>query len=76
MTSLPATVFRIRDRGALRFGAYADVVVFDLDRLTDRATYTDPHQYSEGVVDVLVNGRVALRDGELTGTMAGDVLQR
>ena len=42
MTSLPATSFRIRDRGALRFGAYADIVVFDLDRITDRATFTDP----------------------------------
>jgi N-acyl-D-aspartate/D-glutamate deacylase len=76
MTSLPATVFRIRDRGALRSGAYADVVVFDLDRLTDRATFMRPHQYSEGIVHVLVNGRVALRDGELSGTMAGEVLQR
>ena len=76
MSSLPATVFRIRDRGALRTGAYADVVVFDLDRLTDRAAYTDPHQYSEGIVHVLVNGRLALRDGEMTGSMTGEVLRR
>ncbi len=76
MTSLPATSFRIRDRGALRFGAYADVVVFDLDRITDRATYADPHQYSEGVVHVLVNGRLALLDGEMTGSMSGKVLRR
>ena len=76
MTSLPATSFRIRDRGALRFGAYADIVVFDLDRITDRATFTDPHQYSEGVVHVLVNGRLALRDGEMTGSMSGEVLRR
>jgi len=76
MTSLPATVFRIRDRGVLRFGVYADIVVFDLERLTDRATYTDPHQYSEGVVHVLVNGRIAVRDGELTGRNAGEVLHR
>ena len=76
MTSLPATVFRIRDRGVLRFGVYADIVVFDLDRITDRATYTDPHQYSEGVVHVLVNGRMAVSDGELTGRSAGEVLHR
>jgi N-acyl-D-aspartate/D-glutamate deacylase len=76
MTSLPATAFRIRDRGAVRFGAYADIVVFDLEHLTDRATYTDPHQYSEGVVHVLVNGRIAVRDGELTGRNAGEVLHR
>ena len=76
MTSLPATVFRIRDRGVLRFGAYADVVVFDLDRLTDRATYLEPHQYSEGIVHVLVNGRAAVRDGAMTGITAGEVLSR
>lgn len=76
MTSLPATAFRIRDRGTLRSGAYADVVVFDLDRISDRATYTDPHQYSEGVVHVLVNGELALRDEEMTGSMSGEVLRR
>jgi len=76
MTSLPASSFRIRDRGMLRFGAYADIVVFDLDRITDRATYADPHQYSEGIVHVLVNGRLALRDGKMTGSMAGEVLRR
>jgi len=76
MTSLPATAFRIRDRGVLRFGAYADIAVFDLDRLRDRATFMEPHQYSEGIVHVLVNGRIALRDGELTGRNAGEVLHR
>lgn len=76
MTSLPASAFRIRDRGVLRSGAYADVVVFDVERITDRATFMEPHQYSEGIVHVLVNGRLALRDGELTGTKAGEVLHR
>jgi N-acyl-D-aspartate/D-glutamate deacylase len=76
MTSLPATAFRIRDRGVLRAGAYADIVVFDLERITDRATFLEPHQYSEGIVHVLVNGRAAVRSGELTGTRAGEVLSR
>ncbi len=76
MTRLPATAFRIRDRGTVSFGAYADLVVFDLDRITDRATFTDPHQYSEGIVHVLVNGRIAVRDGALTGRLAGEVLTR
>lgn len=76
MTSLPAAAFRIRDRGSLRVGAYADVAVFDLDRIRDRATFLEPHQYSEGVVHVVVNGRVALTDGELTGNRAGEVLRR
>ena len=59
MTSLPADVFRMSDRGRLREGAVADVVVFDLARLRDRATYTDPHQLSEGMVHVFVNGEAA-----------------
>ena len=76
MTSLPATAYRIEERGFIRPGTFADVVVFDLDRITDRATYTDPHQYSEGIVHVLVNGDVALRDGEPTGARSGVVLRR
>ena len=76
MTSLPATAYRIEERGFIRSGTFADVVVFDLDRITDRATYTDPHQYSEGIVHVLVNGGVALRDGEPTGARSGVVLRR
>ncbi len=59
MTSLPAAVFRMADRGQIRVGAYADVVIFDLDRLTDRASYSDPHRLSEGVVHVFVNGEHA-----------------
>ena len=76
MTSLPADVFRMSDRGRLREGAVADVVVFDLARLRDRATYTDPHQLSEGMVHVFVNGEAAIRDGEFAGAMAGHVLRR
>jgi len=74
MTSLPATVFRMRDRGVLREGAFADIVVFDPERITDRATYTEPHQYSEGVVHLLVNGAIAVRGGDVTGQTAGRVL--
>lgn len=76
MTSLPAMVFDIPDRGLLRAGAWADVVVFDLENLRDRADYGDPHHLSEGVVHVLVNGRLAIRDGALTETLAGRVLRR
>jgi N-acyl-D-aspartate/D-glutamate deacylase len=76
MTSLPASAFRIADRGFIRPGAFGDIVVFDLDRITDRATYTDPHQYAEGLVHVLVNGTAALRDGEPTGAKPGVVLRR
>lgn len=75
MTSLPATVFGFADRGALREGAAADVVVFDFARIRDRATYRDPHQLAEGVEHVLVNGVFAVRDGRLTGSLSGEVLR-
>ena len=76
MTSLPATVFNLADRGVLRPGAFADVVVFDLAKVYDRATYTNPHQMSEGMVDVLVNGKFAVRDGKFTDAHEGRVLRR
>jgi N-acyl-D-aspartate/D-glutamate deacylase len=76
MTSLPATVFRMEDRGVLRAGAAADVVVFDLDRLRDRATFTEPHQLSEGMVHVFVNGSAAVRHSEPVDARTGRVLVR
>ena len=76
MTSLPALVFGMPDRGALRAGAAADVVVFDLGRVRDVATFTDPHRYSEGMVHVFVNGRAAIRDGAFTGERPGRVLRK
>ncbi|HVS15837.1 MAG TPA: amidohydrolase family protein [Thermoanaerobaculia bacterium] len=76
MTSLAAGVFGLADRGTLRVGALADVVVFDLERLRDVASYEDPHRLSEGVVWVLVNGEVAVAEGKATGVMAGQVLRR
>ncbi|MGI8618740.1 MAG: N-acyl-D-amino-acid deacylase family protein [Gemmatimonadaceae bacterium] len=75
MTSLPAAVYRVPDRGWLRPGGQADVVIFDLARVRDRATYDDPHQMAEGMVHVLVNGRFAIRDGAFTETLAGQVLR-
>ncbi len=76
MTSLPAQVFDMPDRGTLRVGAAADVVVFDLAAVRDVAEYTDPHHYSEGMIHVFVNGRAAIRDGEFTGVRAGRVLRK
>jgi N-acyl-D-aspartate/D-glutamate deacylase len=74
MTALPAFVYRIPDRGLIRQGMAADVVVFDLEAITDKATFTEPHQLSEGMVHVFVNGTAAILDGEFTGAMAGRVL--
>jgi N-acyl-D-aspartate/D-glutamate deacylase len=75
MTSLPATVFGLGGRGILREGAVADIAVFDFDRISERATYSDPHRLSEGVVQVLVNGTPAVRDGKPTSALAGRVLR-
>ena len=71
MTGLAADFLRLTDRGYLREGAFADIAVFDRERILDRATYENPHQYAEGTVHVVVNGRFAVRDGEHTGALAG-----
>ncbi len=76
MTSLPATAFKIPDRGILREEAYADVVVFDLENLRDTATYQQPHQLAEGMVYVIVNGELAIDGGQFTGVLAGKVLKK
>lgn len=76
MTALPALVFGMADRGVIRGGAFADLVVFDPARIQDRATYENPHQLATGMTHVIVNGRVAWRDGKGTGVRAGVVLRR
>ena len=76
MTSLPATVFHMRDRGVIRPGAFADVVVFDPATVRDVATYEKPHQLSQGMVYVLVNGQLAVDNGQLTDGKYGVVLSR
>jgi N-acyl-D-amino-acid deacylase len=76
MTSLPAEVFGIRDRGAIREGAFADVAVFDPSRMRDRATYTDTHQLAEGMDYVLVNGVVVVDGGTFTKATPGRVLRK
>ncbi|HSG49165.1 MAG TPA: D-aminoacylase [Longimicrobiales bacterium] len=76
MTSLPAQVFRMEDRGILEPGKVADIAVFDLARIRDRATFTEPHQLSEGMVHVFVNGVPAIRDGDFTEVRPGKVLNR
>ena len=75
-TSLPAQILGLRDRGQIREGFRADLVVLDLDRLRDRATTFEPHQYSEGVDHVLVGGVFVVEDGKPTGSRPGVVITR
>lgn len=76
MTSLPAATFRIRDRGLVREGMWADLAVFDPARVQDRATYTEPHQYAVGFRAVLVNGVIVVENDQHTGARPGRALRR
>ena len=75
MTSLPAQTFRLADRGLLREGFAADVVIFDDALIADRATFEQPHQYPAGVSYVFVNGQAVLSDGRLTEARPGAALR-
>jgi dihydroorotase/N-acyl-D-amino-acid deacylase len=75
MSSLAAEHVTLRDRGLLRPGFYADVVIFDPDLVSDRATFDEPRRYSTGVEYVLVNGEVVLDQGRMTGALPGRVLR-
>jgi N-acyl-D-amino-acid deacylase len=75
LTSLPAENLRLRDRGRLAPGYFADVVVFDPAQIQDHATFEAPHQYATGVVHVLVNGTAVLSHGEPTGATPGRVVR-
>lgn len=75
LTSLPASNLKIRRRGSLAAGNYADVVVFDPAKVRDNATFERPHQYATGMVHVFVNGAQVLKDGEHTGATPGRVVR-
>jgi N-acyl-D-amino-acid deacylase len=75
ITSLPAQRARLRDRGLLKEGYFADITIFDPATIRDRATYENPTQLSEGVKYVFVNGQLEYEDGRLTGAKAGRVLR-
>ena len=75
MTAMPARRLRLVDRGVITPGAFADLVVFDPATVSDQATFANPHQYPVGIEHVIVNGKVVLQDGELTGRLPGRVLR-
>jgi len=71
LTSHPASVLGLRERGSLKEGYFADIVVFDPAKIQDHATFAEPHQYSTGVSQVVVNGQLALENGEPTAARPG-----
>jgi N-acyl-D-aspartate/D-glutamate deacylase len=73
--SLPAAVFGLKDRGTLRPGAWADILIFDPAHVRDAATYLEPHQLSEGMDYVLVNGVAVIADGKATNALPGKILR-
>jgi N-acyl-D-amino-acid deacylase len=75
ITSLPAQRERLRNRGLLKEGYFADITIFDPASIQDKATYENPVQVSEGVKFVFVNGRLEYQDGHLTGVRAGRILR-
>jgi N-acyl-D-amino-acid deacylase len=75
MTSFPASRLGLRDRGVLGRGMYADITIFDAAKIIDKATYDEPHQYPEGLVYVVVNGQIALEQGQRNTILAGQVLR-
>jgi N-acyl-D-aspartate/D-glutamate deacylase len=70
-TALPAEVLDLDDRGKLEKGFAADIVVFAPDEISDKAKYSDPHQYSVGIRFLVINGEVAIEDGHYNGKLAG-----
>jgi N-acyl-D-aspartate/D-glutamate deacylase len=76
MTSLPAQKLGLRDRGLIKEDFHADIVILDPETVVDKATFTDPHQYAEGVEHVLVNGKIVIDKGKHTGKRAGQVLRK
>ena len=75
-TSLPAQIMRLNDRGQIRVGLAADIVVFDLTTIRDKATFFEPHQYSEGIDFVFVNGVAVVDATKLTWALPGKVIMR
>jgi N-acyl-D-amino-acid deacylase len=75
LTSFPAETLKIKERGALKTGYFADIAVFDPATIIDHATFAQPHQYATGMVHVFVNGAQVLKDGEHTGALPGRVVR-
>lgn len=74
MTSLPAQTFRTKDRGMIKEGMFADITIFDYDTFEDKATFQEPHQYSQGLSYVIINGEIVVENNKHTAKLPGMVL--
>ena len=75
MTSLPAKKFKLKGRGKIVEGNFADIAVIDPEKITDRATFKDPHQYALGIDFLLVNGEISIENGKATGDRKGKTIR-
>jgi N-acyl-D-amino-acid deacylase len=76
MTGLPAKILQLKNRGLLKEGYKADILIFNPEEINTRATYEEPHQLSEGMEYIIINGKLVLRNGELTGFRNGTILKK
>jgi N-acyl-D-aspartate/D-glutamate deacylase len=74
MTSMPADLLGLNDRGRIMEGCIADLVIFDPKKIKDMATFEEPHQYPQGIETVIINGQISLEDNKLTGAAAGKLI--
>ena len=75
MTSLPATILGLSDRGVIKENKKADVVIFDFEKIEDKSTYKNGRQFPEGIDYVIVNGKIAVKKGSHTGALNGQILK-
>lgn len=73
---LPAQVFKINNRGIIKENAFADLVIFNIDKIKDKATFTEPYQLAEGVEFVFINGKAAIFEGQSTAILNGKVVTK
>jgi N-acyl-D-amino-acid deacylase len=76
MTLFPSIKMNINDRGLLAEGYKADITIFDKHKIIDKATFDNPHQYSEGIIAVIVNGTIVVLDNVHTGALPGEIIKR
>jgi N-acyl-D-amino-acid deacylase len=76
MTSMPGTRLGLKDRGLIKEGLWADITVFDPEKIKENSSFNNPHQYPDGIQHVIVNGELTIENGKHTGNLAGKILRK